>query len=243
MSDVEIEKMIVNAIQKGVKNAKIAKENNGDEIDNAEPFKKVDKIVNAVKQKFDEAEGFETYILLRRRYKILLAYDRKNRILYSVMGEERLTDLLTSNNIDDKKNYLFGLILFNNGKEMNRQQQIIGPEFEAISEVNNKINEEVRNIIDEERDLRYYTVVYNCFGYALTSVRKIAISKFEEIVKDKDLSEYINMVDYEETYKNGTDDTNEDIPFTMKKEYIINKNTNNSDVKIEFNKEEKMNEK
>lgn len=247
ISSESLEKIIVSAIQRGAKNAKIAKESNGDEIDNAEPFKKVDKIVNSLKQKFDELDEFETYILFRGRYQILLVYNNRKNELYSFMGQERLKNLLTSKAIKDKQNYLFGLLLFNDGQEIERQQQIIGSEFEFVSEINQKVNEKVKNLI-EKQNVKYITITYNCYGYVITSVKKLFISKYSEIVEEKDLSEYINMVDYEETYqvpKVDVIDKVDQMDFSMKEEFIINKD-NLEDLKVEFNrndKEEKNNEK
>lgn len=241
MIDDELDKQIVNAMQLGLKRAKIAKLENGDEIDNSEAFKKVDKIINALKQIFDEKELYDTYSLFRGSYEILLVHNRSEHKLFSFMSNNRLKELRSSNKAKDKRNYIFGLMQFNQVENSDRCQQVISPEFNFIEEENQMINNKVRAILNDDENLEYFTITYDVKAYSLFSVIAYKLSKYAEEIDRKDLSENINMVDYEDIYiKSNNPKTNEekyDLDFEMKEEFLIN--NENQDIDIDLDLDEK----
>lgn len=232
MLEEQLEKEIVKSIQIGLSIAKIEKVENGGRIDNAERQRKIDRIINALCSTLQQNESFETHIFSRFGYDILLGYNREKHQLISFMSMNRINSLLTSKQIKDKKNYVFGLMRFN---KANRKQQFLFEDVvEVVSDENKKVERRIRSIIEEDGDIEYITVLYNIRNYTLINVKEIKLSQYEEQLGEKDLSDYIS-VNYEDINENNNIDKEEilgDLEFTIKDEILTRAN--------EFNIEKKQ---
>ena len=236
----EIERIIVDGIQLGLINAKITKRENGDKFDNSEAFRKVDKIMSSLYSKIKEDESFETKIFSRGEYKLLFAYNKEEHILISFMSESRLNSLVKSDKLEDKQNYIFGLMQFNPSE---RQQQTLFQGIEWIIDENKKIKNKVKEIIEEDGDIEYITILYDIQGYRLLSVREVKLSQYAEIIAEKDLSDYIK-VDYEDIYESENVEKEEmfgELEFNIKDDILAKSNSLDMDLDKK-EKEEKNNE-
>ncbi len=230
MIDDEFAKAIVEGMQQGLKRAKTAKRENGDRFDNAERFRIIDKMMSSLYYKIGENERIEVKEFYRYGYKLLLAYNREEHTLYSFMSEDRLASLINSNNIKDKQNYIFSLMKFNPN---DRQQQVLLPEMDIILDEQAKIQERIREIIEEDGEIQYITILYKKQGYKLLGVRAVKMSQYAETIANKDLSDYI-AVDYEDVYED-VNNSREEIPaeleFNFKPEILAK--SENLDVEID----------
>ena len=149
------------------------------------------------------------------------------------MSEQRLRTLINSRNVKDKQNYIFSLMKFNPEA---RRQQILIPEMDTILNEQEKIQEEVRQIIEEDGQIEYITVLYNKSGFNLLNVKAIKMSQYAEIISIQDLSDYIS-VDYEDVYEKANSEKEEipgELEFTIKPD-ILAKSEN---LDVEPNNEE-----
>ncbi len=230
MVDDEFSKTIVEGMQLGLKNAKIAKRENGDRFDNAERFRNVDKIISSLYSKISLDSRYEAKEFYRGSYKLLFVYNREEHRLYSFMSEDRLGTLINSKNIKDKQNYIFSLMRFNPEE---RRQQVLFPEMDIILDEQEKIQERVRQIIEEDGDIEYITILYKKQGFNLLSVRAVKMSQYAEVINSQDLSDYIT-VDYEDAYENSYN-IKEEIPaeleFSIKPDILAK--SKNLDVKLD----------
>lgn len=230
MVDDEFSKTIVEGMQLGLKNAKIAKRENGDRFDNAERFRNVDKIISSLYSKISLDSRYEAKEFYRGSYKLLFVYNREEHRLYSFMSEDRLGTLINSKNIKDKQNYIFSLMKFNPEE---RRQQVLFPEMDIILDEQEKIQERVRQIIEEDGDIEYITILYKKQGFNLLSVRAVKMSQYAEVINSQDLSDYIT-VDYEDAYENSYN-IKEEIPaeleFSIKPDILAK--SKNLDVKLD----------
>lgn len=241
MIDEEFSKTIVEGIQFGLKKAKIAERENGDRFDNAKSLRNIDKMMSSLYSMISIDERYEAKEFKRGSYKLLFVYNREEHRLYSIMSEDRLGTLINSKNLKDKQNYIFSLMKFNPGE---RQQQIVFPEIDMLLDEQEKIQERVRQMIEEDGDIEYITVLYKKQGFNLLSVKAVKMSQYAEIMESQDLSDYIT-VDYEDTYDNLNivkEEIQGDLEFSIRPD-ILAKSTNldvelnNEDIRKEENNE------
>ena len=149
--------------------------------------------------------------------------------------------LINSKNLKDKQNYIFSLMKFNPGE---RRQQILFPEMDIILDEQEKIQERVRQIIEEDGEIEYITVLYHKQGFNLLSVKAVKMSQYAEVIATQDLSDYIT-VDYDDIYEKSYNDKEEihgDLEFSIKSDILAkSKNlvveTNNEETRKEENNE------
>lgn len=233
MIEEQFSKTIVEAMQLGLKNAKIAKRENGDRFDNAERFRNIDKMITSLYNQISMDSRYEAREFYRGSYKLLFVYNREEHRLYSFMSEDRLGTLINSKNLKDKQNYIFSLMKFNPGE---RKQQVLFPEMEILVDEQEKIQERIRQIIEEDGDIEYITVLYKKQGFSLLSVKAVKMSQYAEVMDSQDLSDYIT-VDYEDTYDSSNivkEEISGDLEFSIKKEILARSNT----LDVEPNKED-----
>lgn len=230
MIDESFSKTIVEGMQLGLKSAKVAKRENGDRFDNSESLRNIDKMMSSLYSKISLDSRYEAKEFYRGSYKLLFVYNREEHKLYSFMSEDRLGTLINSKNIKDKQNYIFSLMKFNPEK---RRQQVLLPEMDVILDEQEKIQERVRQIIEEDGEIEYITVLYKKQGFNLLNVRAVKMSQYAEVIDSQDLSDYI-AVDYEDTYENSNS-TREEIPgdleFSIKPDILAK--SNNLDVELD----------
>ena len=233
MIEEQFSKNIVEAMHLGLKNAKITKRENGDRFDNAEPFRNIDKMITSVYNQILMDPRYEAIEFYRGSYKLLFVYNRKEHRLYSFMSEDRLETLINSKNLKDKQNYIFSLMKFNPGE---RKQQLIFHEMDILVDEQEKIQERIRQIIEEDGEIEYITILYKKQGFNLLSVKAIKMSQYCECMNSQDLSDYI-PVDYEDTYDSSNtvkEEIHGDLEFSIKKEILAKSNT----LDVEPNKED-----
>lgn len=241
MIDEEFSKTIVEGMQLGLKRAKIAERENGDRFDNAKSLRNIDKMMSSLYTMISIDERYEAKEFNRGSYKLLFVYNREEHRLYSFMSEDRLGTLINSKNLKDKKNYIFSLMKFNPGE---RLQQVLFPEMDIIIDEQQKIQERVRQIIEEDGDIEYITVLYRKQGFNLLSVKAVKMSQYAEVIESQDLSDYIT-VDYEDVYEKSNNDKEEipgDLEFSIKpgilaKSENLDVKPNNEDVRKGENNE------
>ncbi len=235
MIDETFSKTIVEAMQLGLKRARLAEKENGDKFDNAKRLRNIDKMMSSLYSIISLDTRYEAKEFYRGSYKLLLAYNREEHRLYSFMSEQRLRTLINSKNIKDKQNYIFSLMRFNPEE---RRQQVLLPEMDTILDEQEKIQEEVRKIIEEDGKIEYITVTYNKSGFNLLNVKAVKMSQYAEVIATKDLSDYI-AVDYEDVYEKTNNDKEEipgDLEFTIKPNILaksenLDVEPNNEDVR------------
>ena len=76
MIDEEFSKTIVEGMQLGLKNAKIAKRENGDRFDNAERFRNIDKMISSLYNRISLDSRYEAKEFYRGSYKLLFVYKK-----------------------------------------------------------------------------------------------------------------------------------------------------------------------
>lgn len=235
MIDDEFVQIIVDGLQLGLKRARLAEKENEDVFDNAKNLRNIDKMMSSLYNLISLDSRYQTIKFSRGSYKLLLVYNRGEHRLYSFMSEDRLTTLINSKNIKDKKNYIFSLIRFNPEE---RRQQVFVPEMDRILEEYEKIQEQVREIIEEDGELEYITVLYIKKGFNLLGVKAVKMSQYAEIIETQDMSEYIT-IDYEDVYEKLIDDREEiigELEFNIKPEILAKSETlyvepNNEEIK------------
>lgn len=235
MIDKDFCKTIVEGLQLGLKRARLAERENEDFFDNAKKLRCIDKMMSSLYSIILMNTKYEVKEFYRGSYKLLLVYDREQHRLYSFMSEQRIRTLIKSKDLKDKQNYIFSLMKFN-PKE--RLQQVLIPEMEIIFDEQEKIQEEVRKIIEDDGELEYITVLYNKEGFKLLSVTAVKMSPYAEIISTQDLSDYIT-VDYEDIYEKSDTEKEEisgDLEFTIKPDILAK--YENLDVKPNEKKEE-----
>lgn len=233
MIDDEFSKTIVEGLQLGLKRARIAERENGDPFDNAKRLRNIDKMMSSLYSIISLDERYEAKEFYRGCYKLLFVYNREQHRLYSFMSEQRLRTLINSRNVKDKQNYIFSLMKFNPEA---RLQQVLIPEMDTILDEQEKIQEEVRQIIEEDGKIEYITVLYNKSGFNLLNVKAVKMSQYAEIISIQDLSDYIT-VDYEDIYEKANSEKEEipgELEFTIKSD-ILAKSEN---LDVEPNNEE-----
>lgn len=230
MINDEFSKTIVEGIQLGLKNAKIAERENGDRFDNSKSLRNVDKIMSSLYNRISLDSRYEAKEFYRGSYKLLFVYNREEHKLYSFMSEDRLGTLINSKNIKDKQNYIFSLMRFNPAE---RLQQTLLPEMDIILDEQAKIQERIRQIIEEDGEIEYITVLYKKQGFNLLSVRAVKMSQYAEEINSQDLSDYIT-VDYEDAYEDSSN-IKEEIPaeleFSIKPDVLAK--SKNLDVELD----------
>lgn len=230
MINDEFSKTIVEGIQLGLKNAKIAERENGDRFDNSKSLRNVDKIMSSLYNRISLDLRYEAKEFYRGSYKLLFVYNREEHKLYSFMSEDRLGTLINSKNIKDKQNYIFSLMRFNPAE---RLQQTLLPEMDIILDDQAKIQERIRQIIEEDGEIEYITVLYKKQGFNLLSVRAVKMSQYAEEINSQDLSDYIT-VDYEDAYEDSSN-IKEEIPaeleFSIKPDVLAK--SKNLDVELD----------
>ena len=175
MIDEEFSKTIVEAMQLGLKRAKLAERENGDRFDNAKSLRNIDKMMSSLYSIISLDTKYEAKEFYRGSYKLLLVYNREEHRLYSFMSEERMRTLINSKNLKDKQNYIFSLMKFNPEE---RRQQVLFPEMEIILDEQERIQEKVRQIIEEDGEIEYITILYNKQGFNLLSVKAVKMSQY-----------------------------------------------------------------
>lgn len=241
MIDEEFSKTIVEAMQLGLKRAKLAERENGDRFDNAKSLRNIDKMMSSLYSIISLDTKYEAKEFYRGSYKLLFVYNREEHRLYSFMSEERMRTLINSKNLKDKQNYIFSLIKFNPEE---RRQQVLFPEMETILDEQEKIQERVRQIIEEDGEIEYITILYNKQGFNLLSVKAVKMSQYAEIIATQDLSDYIT-VDYEDVYEKTNNDIEVipgDLEFSIKADILaksedVDIEPNNEDIRKEENNE------
>lgn len=241
MIDEEFSKTIVEAMQLGLKRAKLAERENGDRFDNAKSLRNIDKMMSSLYSIISLDTKYEAKEFYRGSYKLLLVYNREEHRLYSFMSEERMRTLINSKNLKDKQNYIFSLMKFNPEE---RRQQVLFPEMEIILDEQERIQERVRQIIEENGEIEYITVLYNKQGFNLLSVKAVKMSQYAEIIATQDLSDYIT-VDYEDAYEKPNNDIEVipgDLEFSIKSDILakskdVDIEPNNEDIRKEENNE------
>lgn len=234
----EFSEIIVEGIQQGLKKAKMAKIENGDRFDNAERFRIIDEMMNSLYYKLCANEVLSVKEFYRYSYKLLLVYNKEDHTLYSFMSEDRLAALINSKNIKDKQNYIFALMKFN---PADRQQQVLIDGMDELLDEQVKIQERIREIIEEDGEIKYVTILYKKQGYSLLSVRAVKMSQYAEVLDIKDLSDYIT-VDYGEIYEhtiNSREESLPDVEFNFKPGIL----TQNSGLDIEKEEDDIKEEK
>lgn len=230
MINDEFSKTIVEGIQLGLKNAKIAERENGDRFDNSKSLRNVDKIMSSLYNRISLDLRYEAKEFYRGSYKLLFVYNREEHKLYSFMSEDRLGTLINSKNIKDKQNYIFSLMRFNPAE---RLQQTLLPEMDITLDDQAKIQERIRQIIEEDGEIEYITVLYKKQGFNLLSVRAVKMSQYAEEINSQDLSDYIT-VDYEDAYEDSSN-IKEEIPaeleFSIKPDVLAK--SKNLDVELD----------
>ena len=149
--------------------------------------------------------------------------------------------LINSKNLKDKQNYIFSLMKFNPEE---RCQQVLFPEMEIILDEQERIQEKVRQIIEEDGEIEYITILYNKQGFNLLSVKAVKMSQYAEIIATQDLSDYIT-VDYEDVYEKPNNDIKVipgDLEFSIKSDILaksedVDIEPNNEDIRKEENNE------
>lgn len=241
MIDEEFSKTIVEGMQLGLKRAKLAEKENGDRFDNAKSLINIDKMMSSLYSIISLDTRYEAKEFNRGSYKLLFVYNREEHRLYSFMSEDRLGALINSKNLKDKKNYIFSLMKFNPGK---RQQQVLFPELDILLDEQEKIQERVRQIIEEDEEIEYITVLYKKQGFNLLSVKAVKMSQYAEVIDNQDLSDYIT-VDYEDAYEKSNSDMEVipgDLEFSIKSDILaksqnVDVEPNNEDIRKEENNE------
>ncbi len=241
MIDEEFSKTIVEAMQLGLKRAKLAERENGDRFDNAKSLRNIDKMMSSLYSIISLDTKYEAKEFYRGSYKLLFVYNREEHRLYSFMSEERMRTLINSKNLKDKQNYIFSLMKFNPEE---RRQQVLFPEMETILDEQEKIQERVRQIIEEDGEIEYITILYNKQGFNLLSVKAVKMSQYAEIIATQDLSDYIT-VDYEDVYEKTNNDIEVipgDLEFSIKADILaksedVDVEPNNEDIRKEENNE------
>lgn len=241
MIDEEFSKTIVEAMQLGLKRAKLAERENGDRFDNAKSLRNIDKMMSSLYSIISLDTKYEAKEFYRGSYKLLFVYNREEHRLYSFMSEERMRTLINSKNLKDKQNYIFSLMKFNPEE---RRQQVLFPEMEIILDEQERIQERVRQIIEEDGEIEYITVLYNKQGFNLLSVKAVKMSQYAEIIATQDLSDYI-AVDYEDVYEKPNNDIEVipgDLEFSIKSDILaksedVDIEPNNEDIRKEENNE------
>ena len=239
--DEDFSKTIVEAMQLGLKRAKTAERENGDRFDNAKNLRNVDKIMSSLYSIISMDSRYEVKEFYRGSYKLLFVYNREDHRLYSFMSENRLGMLINSKNIKDKQNYIFSLMKFNPEK---RRQQVLFPEMDIILDEQEKIQERVRQIIEEDGEIEYITVLYKKDKFNLLNVRVVKMSQYAEVIDNQDLSDYIT-VDYEDVYEKSNNDKEEihgDLEFSIKPDILaksenLDVEPNNEDIRRGENNE------
>lgn len=228
--DEAFSKIIVDGMQLGLKRAKIAKRENGDKFDNSERFRNIDKMMSSLYSQIALDSRYEAKEFSRGSYKLLFVYNREEHKLYSFMSEDRLATLINSKNIKDKQNYVFSLMKFNPEE---RSQQLLLPEVDVITDEQAEIQKRVREIIEEDGNIEYITVLYKKQGFNLLSVRAVKMSQYAETLDKQDLSDYI-MVDYEDAYESASSSKEEifgDLEFSIKPDILAK--SKNLDVELD----------
>ena len=241
MIDEEFSKTIVEAMQLGLKRAKLAERENGDRFDNAKSLRNIDKMMSSLYSIISLDTKYEAKEFYRGSYKLLLVYNREEHRLYSFMSEERMRTLINSKNLKDKQNYIFSLMKFNPEE---RRQQVLFPEMEIILDEQERIQEKVRQIIEEDGEIEYITILYNKQGFNLLSVKAVKMSQYAEVIATQDLSDYI-AVDYEDVYEKPNNDIEVipgDLEFSIKSDILaksedVDIEPNNEDIRKEENNE------
>lgn len=241
MIDEEFSKTIVEAMQLGLKRAKLAERENGDRFDNAKSLRNIDKMMSSLYSIISLDTKYEAKEFYRGSYKLLFVYNREEHRLYSFMSEERMRTLINSKNLKDKQNYIFSLMKFNPEE---RRQQVLFPEMEIILDEQERIQKRVRQIIEEDGEIEYITVLYNKQGFNLLSVKAVKMSQYAEIIATQDLSDYI-AVDYEDVYEKPNNDIEVipgDLEFSIKSDILaksedVDIEPNNEDIRKEENNE------
>ena len=241
MIDDEFSKKIVESLQLGLKRARLAERENGDLFDNAKSLRNIDKMMSSLYSIISLDTRYEAKEFYRGSYKLLFVYNRQQHRLYSFMSVQRLKTLINSRNVKDKKNYIFSLMKFNPEE---RQQQVLIPEMDMILNEQEKIQEEVRHIIEEDGEIEYITVLYNKVGFNLLNVKAVKMSQYAEIISIQDLSDYIT-VDYEDVYEKSNsekEDISGELEFTIKPEILaksknLDVEPNNEEIRKEDNNE------
>lgn len=222
----DILKGIASAIQRGLKRAEFDNNNTDFFIHNSYPKRKVDWIINSLKEEFDEHDGFRAMVLLRGiNHQILLEYDSENKILYSFMALPRMYSLLSSTKLKDIRNYIFGLSQFNTGKNFERQQLTISDElFDVALEENQKVYKQVRDLLKTDDKITYVTIAYNIKGYEIFSIDAYCISQYREAIKIDSLNDYIDVVDYDVAIRKDHDSNinTDDLDIDFKPEILMN---------------------
>lgn len=241
MIDEEFSKTIVEAMQLGLKRAKLAERENGDRFDNAKSLRNIDKMMSSLYSIISLDTKYEAKEFYRGSYKLLFVYNREEHRLYSFMSEERMRTLINSKNLKDKQNYIFSLMKFNPEE---RRQQVLFPEMEIILDEQERIQEKVRQIIEEDGEIKYITILYNKQGFNLLSVKAVKMSQYAEVIATQDLSDYI-AVDYEDVYEKPNNDIEVipgDLEFSIKSDILaksedVDIEPNNEDIRKEENNE------
>ncbi len=241
MIDEEFSKTIVEAMQLGLKRAKLAERENGDRFDNAKSLRNIDKMMSSLYSIISLDTKYEAKEFYRGSYKLLFVYNREEHRLYSFMSEERMRTLINSKNLKDKQNYIFSLMKFNPEE---RRQQVLFPEMEIILDEQESIQEKVRQIIEEDGEIEYITILYNKQGFNLLSVKAVKMSQYAEVIATQDLSDYI-AVDYEDVYEKPNNDIEVipgDLEFSIKSDILaksedVDIEPNNEDIRKEENNE------
>lgn len=241
MIDETFSKTIVEGMQLGLKRAKNAERENGDKFDNAKSLRNIDKMMSSLYNIISLDARYEAKEFYRGSYGLLFVYNREEHRLYSFMSEERLSNLISSKNLKDKQNYIFSLMKFNPEK---RRQQVLLPEMDIISDEQEKIQERVRQIIEEDGQIEYITILYNKKSFNLLSVKAVKMSQYAEVIAVQNLSDYIT-VDYEDVYKKVNNDMEEipgNLEISIKSDFFaksenLDVEPNNEDTRKEENNE------
>lgn len=125
-----------------------------------------------------------------------------------------------------------------------RQQQTLFQGMEWIIDQNEKIKDRVREIIEEDGNIEYITVLYNIQGYRLLKVNEVKLSQYAEIIEDRDLSDYIK-VDYEDIYEDENMAKEEifgELEFNLKNDILAKSDNLDMDLDNKEEKEENNNE-
>lgn len=201
-------KSIIFAIQTGLSNAWVEIYSSNTITENRKHMEKWDKINTCVYDLFLENDRFSVMPLDRGLFKLIMIFDNKERILFTIIKKDNFNKLLRRKLLP-KAHYIDAMFDYNYSY---RQEPMQMSMFDAKNMFSEGVERQIKDLQTTIDSLllngpikKYISIVVDFKGFTLTEVRAVLGSKWLEIIETDDWSEYINP-SFDEIEDNGKRD-------------------------------------
>lgn len=198
-------KKIIEAIQRGLKNARDSIYASNTITDNRKHMEKWDRINTSIGSAFEVDDSYIFIPLDRGLFKPIMMFDKTNKVLYTVIKKQNYKKLMDRKSIE-KTHYIDAMLDYNYEYQKAPAQTCLFDEESFFSDSAQRQIVELKNMIESLLSIneiqKYFTIVIDFSGYELSEAQCVLCSKWLTEIASENWSDYITP-SYEDIEDNG----------------------------------------